>query len=546
MSSSGSQLNSVTEQVDVLSQVVEEISGELALEPLLERIVERACRLIGADDGVIGLYEPHADAIRTAASFNIPESELWPLLPRGSGLTGRVLELDAPLRCRYKQLPNPTRVQALEEDMIGMPIRLKGQLVGVFGIGVNPPGRFADDAEPLLDLFARHAAIAIDNARRYSVERRRASRFALIARIAGIISSAPELDTLLQRAADAIHGLLEYQNVDIPLIDDENQDVLVVTVRGGDYKKRIQHVDRIPVGSGIMGAAVRLRRTQIVNDVSKDPRYVLPPGVQMPRSEMAVPIIHGSNVLGVLNVEGDHHFDELDSASLEVVAEHLAVAIANARLFEKSKQVVLLEERQRLARDLHDNVTQILSSMSLITQSLGDAWERDPKEALRRAGRLGELNRLAFAELRAMLHELSPQGTPPHARGSQTLSARLHRILYAMVPSNIRLDLLVECPPQAERHEEAILRVCQEAVSNAVRHASPSAISVVVKLRGKEVKLRVMDDGFGIDKTSPRGMGLYNMRQRLEELGGRIRIARHRPKGTAVTAAVPRLDRSQT
>src|SRR5262245_8482411 len=86
----------VRAQLELLSQMVEEISGELALEPLLARLVERACKLIGADDGAIGLYEPERDIIRTAASHAIPETELHAELPRGHGLTGRVLELGAP------------------------------------------------------------------------------------------------------------------------------------------------------------------------------------------------------------------------------------------------------------------------------------------------------------------------------------------------------------------------------------------------------------------------------------------------------------------
>jgi signal transduction histidine kinase len=259
-----------------------------------------------------------------------------------------------------------------------------------------------------------------------------------------------------------------------------------------------------------------------------------------------VPILHGDEALGVLNVEGDQAFDDLDRVSLEIVAEYLGVAIVNARLFESAKHLALLEERQRLARDLHDNVTQILSSMSLITQSLNDAWQRDPAEAGRRAARLGELARLAFAELRAMLHELAPRTSSPAVSATpQRLSARLHRLLHAMVPPYVRLDLETgDCPPQIEAHEEAILRVCQEAVSNAVRHAAPSRIRVSVSATASELHLRVIDDGHGIGKSAPRGRGLDNMRERLTELGGRLRIARRRPHGTLIVARVPRHDRS--
>jgi len=532
-------------QLELLLQMVEEISGELALEPLLERIIEQACQLIGADDGVIGLYVPELDVIRTAASFNIPKNQLRDVLKRGEGLTGRVLELGAPVRCRYRDLPHPTRVPALDMDMIGMPIRSAGRLVGVFGIGARPPRSLGTQALDLLDLFSRHAAVAIDNARRYTEEKRRASRFALIARVAAIGAAGADLDTLLQQVADAIHETLEYPSVDIPLIDSSDPDTLVIRVRGGEYKKRIHHVDRLSTSEGVMGAAVRQRRMQLVNDVASDARYVKPPGVRMPKAELAVPILHGGQMLGVLNVEADRHFDDLDAASMEIVAEHLGVAIVNARLFEQSTRIALLEERQRLARDLHDNVTQILSSINLIAQSLQAAWSKDPKEGEYRATRLGELARLASAELRSMLRELSPREEDDVAGSDEPLPTRLQCFLHAMVPPNVQLSVDAGAwPPQPREIEEAILRICQEAVSNAVRHGNPSVIEVSISSTKSELLLRVTDDGRGIGDARSSGMGLRNMRHRLAELGGRIEIKRRNPKGTAVVARLARSDRS--
>ena len=533
-------------QLDLLSQMIEDISGELALDPLLARIVERACHLIGADNGAIGLYVPERDLIRTVASYNIPAGQLQTWMPRGHGLTGRVLELDAPVRCRYGELPHPSRDDAAPMHAIGMPIRNRGRLVGVFGIGSFAAEPLGDDAVALLDLFARHAAIAIDNANRYAGEQRRAARFALIARVAGIIASAPGLDSLLQRAADAIHELLEYQNVDIPLIDPDAPDMLVIGVRGGGYKRRIRRVDRLSIDHGIMGAAARERRTQLVNDVRYDPRYVLPPNVRTPLTEMAVPILQGERVLGVLNVEGDAAFDELDRVSLEIIAEHLGMAIVNARLFQGNRQLAVLEERQRLARDLHDNVTQIVSSMSLLTQSLQGAWQRDPAEASRRVERLGELARLACAELREMLHELAPPAmasatTATPAVPPQSLPERLTQLLQAMVPPHIKFSLETDgLPLRAATHDDAIVRICQEAVSNAVRHAAPARIRVAFDVDGRgNLRLSVDDDGSGMPARVRRGMGLDNMHQRLRELDGTLQIRRRKPHGTVIVARLP-------
>lgn len=533
-------------QLETISQMVEEISGELALEPLLSRIVVRACELIGADDGVIGLYVPERDVIRTAATHNIPVNELRSELSRGEGLTGRVLELNRPIRCYYHELPVPTRGNPpTGMHNLGVPIRAHGRLIGVFGISAYAPRTLDTSAEELLTLFARHAAVAIDNAERYSAEQRRASRFALIARVSAIAASGPDLDTLLQHAADAIHDTLEYPNVDIPLLDPQDPNTLVIRIRGGEYKRLIRHEDRLPINRGIMGAAVRERRIQLVNDIAADPRYVTPPGVLPPKAELAVPILYGNQALGVLNVEGDRTFDELDRVSLEIVAEHLGIAIMNARLFERATEAAVLEERQRLARDLHDSVTQILSSMSLITQSLIEAWRRDPLEGERRVVRLSELSRIAFAEMRGMLHELSPSGAP-HQTPMEgfSLQERLQRVLTAMVPAHIHLQIdMADFQPQAMAHEETLLRVCQEAVSNAIRHASPSTIRIETLFSASGVRLTVTDNGCGLPKTTAQGMGMGNMHARLSELGGRLRINSRPTKGTKVLAYLPRLDR---
>lgn len=527
----------------LLTQMIEDISGELALAPLLDRLVERACHLIGADDGLIGLYDRDADVIRTVSSHNIPPDQLADAVPRGHGLTGYVLAEGRAYRGYYDQLPSTPRDAPPGMYVIGMPVHARKQLVGVFGVGVHDGRTLGQEAQDMLALFARHAGVAIDNARRYAEETRRAARFALIARVAAIGASGPDLDSLLQQAADAIHETLEYPNVDIPLLDPCMPNTLVIRIRGGTYKQLIRHEDRLPIDRGIMGAAVRERRTQLVNDVARDPRYVTPPGVVPPAAELAVPILHGSEVLGVLNVEGDLHFDELDRTSLEIVAEHLGVAIVNARLHEESTRAAILEERQRLARELHDNVTQILSSMSLITQSLAQAWRQDPDEGARRIERLGELSRLAFGEMRGLLQELSPDKRP-RQRPRGTLEQRLVPLLAAMAPDHVRLVIRTEgVLPQEEAHEDAVVRLCQEAVSNAVRHGAPSSIGIRARLSQDRLLLTIIDDGRGMPANVRRGMGLDNMRRRVAELGGRLQISPRQPRGTRIRAILPRADR---
>lgn len=542
---------------ELLRHFVEEMSSELQLQPLLSRIVEYACRLIGADDGTIGLYDWRRDVIRTAAVYHMPDGELGSEMGRGVGLAGKVLQTGEPVVARYGDIAGITLPELADNQVIGMPIHWKGELTGFFGIGVAPPHAFADDAAEFLQVFARHAGIAIENARRYENARRRTARFELIARVAQIINAGAELKSMLQQTADAIHDVLEFPNVDIPLIDPDDPGVLIVEIRGGGYKHRIQGIDRLPVSEGVMGAAVRERRAQRVDSVHADPRYVTPRTTQGARAELAVPILAAGDVVGVVNVEGDQVYDELDQRTIEIIADHLGIAIQNARLHEQNRKAAVWQERARLRRELHDSVTQILSSISLLSQALPSAWRNSPEEGERRARRLAELAQTAFAEMRALLRELQP----PHENDTSIsrqgrsflglerlrdggLGAALPRLLDAMIPETLarryRFDRYV---PQYLPHEEALYRVCQEAVSNVIRHSGARNLTVEAHIDHSRAWLFVRDDGGGLPSESQGGIGLKSMRERLARLGGDLALRPVQPHGLEVLARLPRRDR---
>ncbi|TDR45740.1 histidine kinase/DNA gyrase B/HSP90-like ATPase [Tahibacter aquaticus] len=548
-------LRGQSRQLNLLWRLVEDISSELALQPLLTRIVAGACQLIGADDGTIGLYEAEHDGIRTVAVYCMPEGELGALMRRGVGLAGHVLATGQAALLRYGDLATLTLPELADNQVAGIPIRWAGELIGFFGIGAAPPRRFRRDDVAALELFARHAAIAIANARRYEDERRRTDRFRLIASVAAIIQAEADVDTLLQRSADAIHELLGFENVDIPLRDEKQPEVLVVRTRGGNYKQQIQGEDRIPVARGIMGAAVREQRTQLVNDVAADPRYITPPGLRVPQAELAVPLRVGEEVIGVLNVEGSSRFDELDVSSLEIVADFLAMAVRNLRLASASREIAIVRERQNLGRELHDNVTQVLSAIGLLTQTLSAAWQRDPAEGRRRVERLHQLARTAHGEMRNLLRELQPPSAPARSRRGRAvicveqlrehdLPGAVKQLLKAMVPEGMRLRLdFAQYAAQQIEAEAVLLRCCQEAVSNAIRHSRGKRLWIVAAVRDAYCELSVADDGIGLAAAAAPGMGFRSMRERAEALAGDVRIGPRRPRGTRVCIRLPRRDR---
>jgi signal transduction histidine kinase len=232
---------------------------------------------------------------------------------------------------------------------------------------------------------------------------------------------------------------------------------------------------------------------------------------------------------------------------------------------------------------MHDKVTQILSSMSLLTQSIGSAWQRDPAEGQRRVARLAELAQTAFVEMRMLLRELSPPPAEPrpHAptppRGSASavpaaprapavpqisqrsrtvaglerlrehaLPGALERLLAVMVPEDLKVKIeSTGYVPQSLEHEEALYRVSQEAASNAIRHAKARVLTVSATVTTDQAVLRIADDGRGLGAEFRPGIGLGSMRARIEAAGGHLRVTPNTPCGTLIEARLPRVDRKR-
>jgi signal transduction histidine kinase len=559
-------------ELESLQVLIDSMGREPDIGPLLTRLLDVACELIGADHGAIGLVDHARGVVRTAAARNMPPNEIGAEMGPNVGLAGRVLATgDTVYTERYGDLENPTQPGLADHVVIGVPIRWGNELIGTFGLGraTQSSGLLRRSRRRLfsprdisaLEEFARYAAIAVHNARRYADERRRADRLAVVARVAQLITGDLHLDELLDGAAQAIHELLGYENVAIAQIAEDAPDALVVRSFGGLYRELIRGVYRIPFSQGLMGAAARTREIVLVNDVSRDPRYSPTPGVVGSHAELAVPILLGSDVLGVVNVERKAPFDDDDAEALRIVSGQLAVAIENARLYEAARRGAVLEERHRIARELHDSVTQQLFSATLVAQSVGAAFARDPAEGERRAAMLLDLARTALAEMRGLLAELRPHGAPDRPsrppttdpglttvrRGGLVAALRAHFLSAVIGELRVRLDTDGYTPQPADR-EEALYRMIREAVHNVVKHARATEAEVRLDSAVDAVHVTVRDNGIGFasnERTisgrfrAAQGLGLLSMHERAAEYGGTFRIGGAAGKGTLVEITLP-------
>ena len=255
-------------------------------------------------------------------------------------------------------------------------------------------------------------------------------------------------------------------------------------------------------------------------------------------SFLGVPIVGRGKVVGAFYLtdkEGSAQFSVEDQALIELLAPHAAVAMENAWLHERSRELSIVEERNRLARELHDSVVQKLFGVVLAAESAATLLERDPGDAQTQVERLGELAQDAIAELRAIVLQLRPAAL--ESEGLATALRKHVEVLRRVHSVEVGLELS-GAPRLRPGVDDEVFRIAQEALHNALRHARADAITVRLDERDDALTLAVSDDGSGFDPAAAelrsQSLGLTTMEERARELGGRLVVDSAPGAGTRV------------
>ncbi|MEI7030081.1 GAF domain-containing sensor histidine kinase [Streptomyces pratensis] len=305
----------------------------------------------------------------------------------------------------------------------------------------------------------------------------------------------------------------------------------------------------LPRQHGILAAMLHQAKPERLADVRKDPRFEGWPDAHPDMSDfLGLPITDGDEIIGALFLankqcpkpEGGYGFTAEDEELLSIFAQHAAIALTNARLYERSRELTIAEERSRLAHELHDAVSQKLFSLRLTAQAAAALVDRDPGRAKGELQQVADLAAEAVEELRAAVVELRPaaldeDGLIATLRTQVQVLDRAHTAEVAFESSGVR------ALPAAQ--EEALLRVAQEALHNALRHSGAQRVGVTLARRGRSTVLRVTDDGRGFEPTAVRRagrhLGLVSMRHRASSVGGRLTVASEPGKGATIEMEVP-------
>ncbi|MFC8831417.1 GAF domain-containing sensor histidine kinase [Streptomyces sp. NPDC057137] len=305
----------------------------------------------------------------------------------------------------------------------------------------------------------------------------------------------------------------------------------------------------LPRQHGVLAAMLHDARPERLADVKKDPRFGGWPTAHPDMSDfLGLPIRDGDETIGTLFLAnkrcpkpaGGCGFTEEDEELLGILAQHAAIALTNARLYERSRELTIAEERSRLAHELHDAVSQKLFSLRLTAQAVSSLIDRDPARAKGELQQVADLAAEAADELRAAVVELRPAALDEDGL-VHTLRTHI-QVLDRAHSAQVTFDSCgVRALPAAQ--EEAMLRVAQEALHNALRHSGAERVDVTVARRGQGAVLSVTDNGKGFEprtvRRAGRHLGLVSMRDRSSGVGGRLTVQSAPGQGTTIEMEVP-------
>jgi GAF domain-containing protein len=541
------------QEATLLAEIAKLISGTLDLDEVLRLTTEYAVDVFDIHCCCIFLYDEGKGTLRPAAQIGFDDQAAAAIAGAEFSPSQRmrriVFEALQPLV--LEDVPSDPHLSPQDlldlQSALVVPIEVGGRRLGAMQLGTKWPRRrrFTAEEGELALAMANQAAMAIENARLFEAEERRAEQFQVISEVGRRMTSILAADELLWEIARLVKETLGYYLVGIGLI--EGDELIFKAGAGGVWEIPRFQPPRLKVGrEGITGWVAQSGEPLLVPDVSQEPRYYSLPQASEIRSELAVPLKTKEAVIGVLHVQNDrlNAFDESDLVVLQSLAHQAAAAIENARLYEQAQELAVVEERNRLARDLHDAVTQTLFSASLIAEVLPRIWERNPDEGRRRLEELRELTRGALAEMRTLLLELRPAALIDAELGDLLRQLAESITGRARVPVTVAVEGQRPLPPDVK---VALYRIAHEALNNVAKHAGASQATVSLcctppfppEIGGEQrggVELRVSDDGRGFDSESipPESLGLGIMRERAEAIGAMLTVESEIGHGTEV------------
>jgi signal transduction histidine kinase len=543
-------------ELSTLLEVSRDIVSTLELEPLLDLILERLESVVSYTSAMVLALEDDSLSIQAyrgtlsrqdvvGARHSTQDNYFQLVLSSRQPVVIPDVQSNAPETRLIPELANEhTPAAGMDRPVhswLGAPLVTKERVTGLLALAHNEPNYFTGRHVEIVAAFANQVAVALENARLFAAEQRRAEQFRAISEIGRRITSILSVDDLLNETARLIQDMMGCYHVHLGMVEG---DVVVFKACSGVWRTfpECQYCApfRLRVGEeGVCGWVAGTGEVALVPDVTKDPRYVAVE-VGLTGSELALPVKIKGQVIGVLDVESErlNAFDDSDVRVLQSLADQVAVALENVQLHERTRQLAALQERQKLARELHDSVSQALFGIALGARTARTQLDIDPNKAAEPLDYVLSLADAALAEMRALIFELRPESLE-----REGLVAALTRQAVVM-RSRHHIEVsesLCEEPAIPLDVKHALYRITQEAMHNIIKHARASRVELLLEYVDGAVRLEVNDNGVGFDPQGdfPGHLGLRTMQERAAIHGGVVKIESSPERGTRLSVEIP-------
>ncbi len=533
------------DRVHSLLEAVLSVGRELDLEQALRSIVQAAATLVDAEYAALGVITPDGKGLSDFLTVGVTDEQIAEIgpYPEGLGILGELIRHPEPLRlAKISEHPASYGFPARHPPMntfLGVPIRVRDQVFGNLYLTEKRGGaQFDEDDQSVLATLAVAAGVAIDNARLYEESRLRERWLQVSAEINHSLMSGSERGEVLRLIAERTR---EITSATLAVVAVPVEGVGALTVELAIGEGAHQHTGRVlPVEGSLIGRAFSSGSPVTSADLSKDERVSADPArVSGLGPAVAVPIGKGAGARGVallVREVGQPVFTEKETQQLQVFAGQAAVAMELAERRQDAEQIAMLQDRDRIARDLHDLAIQRLFATGMTLQSAGRFIEH-PEASERVMRAVDDLDE-TIKIIRSTIFGLRSHETD----GGSGLRSRVVRAVGETAPllgfaPSLRMEGLLDTqvPKEIASH---VIAVLSEALTNVARHAHAGRTDVVLETDGREVRLSVTDDGVGIPPGGRRS-GLRNMAERAEQLDGTLEVTAPAGGGTSLVWCVP-------
>lgn len=521
------------------------LASKLDMKEIYELVGDKLRAIFGVHGIVIYSFDHERQlvideyAYEKGQRYDIPPQKMTPL-HKTVIRTGETIFIQENSSAFFEKVKHSMPAGEIPLSVIIVPFKSQNRVTGMIGLfDIDKEFAFNESDVRLMETLTNSMVVALESARLFAITQHRAEQFRVLAEVSQHIISLASMDELLNRIAYLVKEAFGYIHVGIGLVQG---DQVVSRAEVGVFEEAYRSIS-IPLGEGIWGQVAQ-KGAPISSDYvngEQGHRYMHDIGIH---SHLCVPLKIKDKVIGVMSAASDHPeaFDQSDETIFQTLANQVSVAIDNARLYEQARHVAVLDERQRLGRELHDSVTQSLYGISLYAQAAaGKIAINQFDQAKDYLNDIQNTAQESLADMRLLIFELRP----PILDREGLIPALQNRLMSVENRANIKSDIKSNLTNRLPSYtEEGLYQIAREALNNIIKHARAKNISISIRQLGTSVSMEISDDGVGFEPENvcTQGcLGLVNMRDLAKAQGWQLFIESSPGNGARVQVEIAQL-----